>query len=186
MLLVCGESDQWEPAALVHIRDPERNEEMHCIIAPFSAMPSTSTSALSRARIICPRVTREAPLRTHWIRRPWSDAGRGVTVIELSAEGAHSLIWWGAKSHDVIQEMVERPTRIFDWGKPDSEPVIMEALEEQTFRINGQTDLQLNTWFGNSSGKLVAILPRNSKENKATRLDAVVQDFIRDRALQLQ
>lgn len=186
MLRVKGESGEWETAALIHVRDPESNEEIHCLVAPFSAMPSTAISALSHLSIICPRVSREAPLRPQWVRRPWSDAGRGITIVELNAEGAYSLIWWGATSYEVIREIEENSTSIFDWSKQDREPAIMEALEEQTVRIRGQVEAQSNAWFGNSAGQLVAFLPNNSKKDRAIRLDAIVHDLLHDRAHQLK
>lgn len=194
MLQVRGDSGIWHTGALVRMRFPETEndiygdkDEIYCLVAPFAALPSIAISALSRVNIICPRVPREVSLNGQWVHRMWSDEGRGITVIELNAAGAHSLIWWGATSYDVCKTIIAGENLNFVCATKESRKATIETIEVQTIQMRLKNSMQSNSYFlTNNAGQMVAFLPRSTNEGKATRLDAVFMEFLAERTHQLK
>lgn len=195
MLGVKGDSGDWAPAALIRVRCPESENDVHFLVAPFSVIPSTALSALSGIKIICPRVFRETPFRaTEWVRRTWTDFKRGVTFVELEVTGAYSLIWWGVISHDVISNVTteEKLSLVSVNNKSGlttsvKESVKVKTVKEKTIEIQHQSVAQSTPFFiKNSNEQLVALLPGNSPNENVTRLDSVVKELIEDRSRQLK
>ena len=192
MIQVKGDSGIWHSGALVRMHFPETENDTHrddiyCLVAPFTALPSTAISALSRASIICPRVPREVSLNGQWVRRTWSDEGRGITVVELDAAGAHSLIWWGATSYDVCKKVIAGENLNFVCATKEFRKTTIETIKDQTIQMRLEKGMKSNSYFlTNNAGQMVAFLPRNANEGKATRLDAVFMEFLEERSHQFK
>ena len=188
MLQLKGESGEEGLAALLRVRSPDSTSEVHCLVAPFNIIRSTATAALSLISIKSRRLQVWTPLRDDWVRRATSDAGRGVTIFELSASLAHLLMGWGVTSRDVTRDVAtgQTVTKVWCTWNEDSESAMVEAIDSHSLRLSYNESRENNAFVINSAGQLVALISCDTNDGWGTLLSDVVDNYMGDRDRQMR
>ena len=171
------------PGALVRLSNAE--EEVHCLVAPFAALPFNNRSSLCRVSLYAPG-GQVASVETggiyNWARLVWGEEDRGFTLVELTAPAVHALLAAGATSRAVATVAEGMcAIRVHDSGG---------ALAENSVTINrvGDETLELSdsVWgdvlLVGEDGSLLGITSGDS-DGTLYSFEEIANEFLEERTM---
>ena len=127
------------PGALVRLLSAAG--EVHCLVAPFAALPFSNRSSLRRVSLYAPGGQVASAARggiCDWARRVWGEEDRGFTLVELTASAAQVMLAARATSRAVATAAEGmRATRVYDSGGSLSEKsATIARVRDETLELS--------------------------------------------------
>ena len=174
------------PGALVRLSSAAG--EVHCLVAPFAALPFSNRSSLRRVSLYAPggQVASAASGGIcDWARGVWGEEDRGFTLVELTGPAVQAMLAARATSRAVATAAEGmRATRVYDSGG---------ALAEKSAKIDRMRDetLELSDSVGGGEllvgedGSLLGITGGDSIGTMYS-FEKIASEFLEDRMWQIR
>ena len=177
---------QLGPGALVRL--PSAEGEVHCLVAPFPALPFSTRSSLRRVSLYAPggQVANAASGGIcDWARRVWVDYERGFTLVELTAPAVQALLAARAMSRAVatVAEGM-RATRVYDSGGALAEKsATIARVRDETLELSDS--VRGDVLLVGEDGSLLGITGGDSYGTLYS-FEKIVREFLEDRMWQIR
>ena len=127
------------PGALVRLSSVAG--EVHCLVAPFAALPFSNRSSLRRVSLYAPGgqvVSAASGGICDWARRVWGEEDRGFTLVELTTPAVQAILAARATSRAVATAAEGmRATRVYDSGGALAEKsVTIARVRDETLELS--------------------------------------------------
>ena len=139
------------PGALVRLSSAA--DGVHCLVAPFAALPFSNRSSLRRVSLFAPGA-QVASAATggicDWARRMWGEEDRGFTLVELTAPAVQAILAARATCRAVATAAEGmRATRVYDSGGALAEKSeTIARVRDETLELIDNISSRIYAFFG--------------------------------------
>ena len=174
------------PGALVRLSSAAG--EVHCLVAPFAALPFSNRSSLRRVSLYAPSgqvASAASGGICDWAHSVWGEEDRGFTLVELTAPAVQAMLAARATSRAVATAVEGmRATRVYDSGGALAEKsATIARVRDETLELSdsvggyvllvGEDGNLLGITGGGSYGTLYAF-------------EKIASEFLEDRMWQIR
>ena len=177
------------PGALVRLSNVAG--EVHCLVAPFAALPFSNRSSLRRVSLFAPggQVPSAASAASggicDWALRVWGEEDRGFTLVELTAPAVQEMIAARATSRAVSTAAEGmRATRVYDSGGAlAEESVTIARVRDETLELSDS--VEGDVLLVGEDGSLLGITGGDSYGTLYS-FEKIASEFLEDRKWEIR
>ena len=174
------------PGALVRLSSAAG--EVHCLVAPFAALPFSNRSSLRRVSLYAPggQVASAASGGIcDWACRVWGEEDRGVTLVELTAPAVQAMLAARATSSAVATAAEGmRAIRVYNSGGALAEKsATIARVRDETLELSDSVGLDV--LLIGEDGSLLGITGGDSYGTLYS-FEKIASEFLEDRVWQIR
>ena len=163
--------------------------DVHCLVAPFSVLPSSALSSLRRVSLYAPAgpvaSASSGGIARDWVRRVWGEQERGFMLVELTAPAVQAMLAARATSRAVATAAEGmRATRVYDSGGELAEKsATIVRVRDETLEMSDI--ITEDALLVGEDGSLLAVTSGDSC-SKLYSFEKIVNEFMEDRMWQIR
>ena len=173
------------PGALVRLSSAAG--EVHCLVAPFAALPFSNRSSLRRVSLFAPGGQVASAANDgicDWALRVWGEEDRGLALVELTAPAVQAILAAGATSRAVATAAEGmRATRLYvSSGALAEKSVTIARVREESLELNDSGGGEL---LVGEDGSLLGITSGDFNGTLYS-FEKIASEFLEDRMWQIR